>query len=142
VPTYYDSHEGLSVLIGLYGFTIIDKDGIKYHLFFREPEDIARFMRHCKHTSYTHYICEADYIKKCIKKADEMELDLHVLIEIENDKAYIKGDTYPIRGELRKLGCQWDPDRKAWTTNVGNIDKVIVGLESIGVVVDIERRTC
>lgn len=32
-------------------------------------------------------------------------------------KFYISGNTYPVKGELRNLGCSWDAKRRAWFTD-------------------------
>jgi hypothetical protein len=37
-----------------------------------------------------------------------------------NNKVLVKGDTYPIKDELKKLGFKWDSYEKAWYTESEN----------------------
>ena len=37
-----------------------------------------------------------------------------VALEKVGRRVYVRGNTYPIKGELRSAGAKWDPEQKAW----------------------------
>lgn len=40
----------------------------------------------------------------------------NITIEKVGRRHYVRGNTYPIKDQLRAAGCKWDPDAKAWWT--------------------------
>ena len=37
--------------------------------------------------------------------------------ETKTTRLYVTGNTYPVKEELRALGCRWDAGRRAWYTD-------------------------
>ncbi len=51
-------------------------------------------------------------------------------IEIEGTRAYITGDSYAYRTQLKSAGCHWDGDRKQWWIGVAkraNVEAIVTG---------------
>jgi predicted transcriptional regulator with HTH domain len=132
---YEPVYRGEVALIGLNGFTVVDKNGYKYYTFFRDYISMAKFLQHCEKLSITKYICEADYIEQLIKKADEIEPDIRVWVEVKGSRIYVKGDTYQVRDTLKSIGCRWNPRRRVWFTDNGNVDQIVAKLEDAGATV-------
>ena len=42
-------------------------------------------------------------------------------IEKRGRRYYIRGNTYPIKDQLRSAGCRWDRDEKAWWTGKADV---------------------
>jgi len=48
----------------------------------------------------------------------------------EITRTYIEGNTYPVKDQLKQLGCKWDGDRRAWyapTAEIATAARAIVG---------------
>ena len=49
---------------------------------------------------------------------------MQVTINIEARRAYILGNTYPIKDQLKNAGAHWDADRKAWWISSAKSDAI------------------
>jgi hypothetical protein len=45
-------------------------------------------------------------------------------IEIRGTRAYVTGDTYPIRDRLKAVGCHWDSESRLWWIGKAKADAV------------------
>lgn len=50
-----------------------------------------------------------------------------ISIETQGRRHYIKGNTFPIKDQLRAAGCKWDPDHKAWWTSKREVAEQLAG---------------
>ena len=46
----------------------------------------------------------------------------HIHIEMLDDYIRVKGDTYAVRGKLKLLGFQWNPNAREWYYSPKGID--------------------
>lgn len=49
-------------------------------------------------------------------------LNSNVCIEIMDNYIRLKGNTYKVRGKLKLLGFQWNPNKREWYYSVKGID--------------------
>jgi hypothetical protein len=52
---------------------------------------------------------------------------MSITIDQQGRRYYLRGDTYPVKDQLRSAGCKWDPDAKAWYTGKREVAEQIVG---------------
>ena len=50
-----------------------------------------------------------------------------ITIQSAGRRHYLVGNTYPIKDKLRRAGCKWDGDRKAWWTGKLDVAEELLG---------------
>lgn len=62
-------------------------------------------------------------INSLVKEVES--LGVNIRAEIVEDSLRVSGNTYPVRGELKLLGFQWDPKQREWYYHAKevNLDK-------------------
>lgn len=53
-----------------------------------------------------------------------------ITVETQGRRHYLKGNTYPLRDQLRAAGAKWDPDAKAWWTGKRDVAEQLAGTVS------------
>src|SRR5690554_3443090 len=56
-----------------------------------------------------------------------------ISLEKVGSRIYVTGNTYPIRSQLKDIGCHWDGDRKQWwigTAKVKQVEELLAGASS------------
>lgn len=61
-------------------------------------------------------------------------MSVAITVEKVGRRHYIRGNTYPIKGELRGAGCKWDPDASAWYTGKADVAESLVAGVAAGTV--------
>lgn len=49
-----------------------------------------------------------------------------ISIDQQGRRFYLRGNTYPVKDQLRSAGCKWDPDAKCWYTGKREVAEQLV----------------
>lgn len=48
-----------------------------------------------------------------------------ITMETVGKRVYLNGNTFPVKDALKRAGCHWDGDRRAWWIGVGKREAVL-----------------